>query len=900
MHIRASKLAAWVLLLAGSSIAADLPPYVLFETGQVRPLALSADNARLFATDTPGNRLEVFSTAGGSLSRLASVPVGLEPIAVAVRSATEVWVVNHLSDSVSIIDVSDLSSARVVRTLLVGDEPRDIVFAGPKRSRAFITTAHRGQRLADLGRDPELTTPGIGRADVWVFDANNLGEAAGGMPIAIVNLFSDTPRALAASADGSTVYAAAFNSGNRTTVLGAFAIDSRGLPPPHDNIDGVLAPRAGLIVKFRPTSADGQMHWIDEREDVFWDDLVRFELPDKDVFAIDANADTPEQVKGDAGYFAGVGTVLFNLAVNPVSGKIYVSNTDANNATRFEGVGMHAPRQTVRGHLAESRITVLSPDEVTPRHLNKHIEYSQCCALLPNDENQKSLAFPQGMAVSSDGQTLYVAAFGSSKVGFFSTAALEDGSFEPDTANQIPVSGGGPSGLALNEAGQRLYVLTRFNNSISVIDTVARIELSQMALFQEPKDISEGRRFLYDATLSSHGDSACASCHIFGDFDGLAWDLGDPDGHVLPNPNPFEVGTNNPFHPMKGPMTTQSLRGMDNHGPMHWRGDRTGAYEAESVQPNGGAYDENAGFMKFQPAFISLIGRNEKQPLANEDMQKFSNFVLQIMYPPNPIRNLDNTLTAQQQEGRDFFFGGISDIVRNCNGCHTLDPHGNEEFGVPRPGFFGTQGKSSEENEPQQFKIPHLRNAYQKVGMFGMAPEPEFFPEQAGGIPPTGDQVRGFGMLHDGSVDTLFRFHGAGVFQFNPLFNPGGFPIGEPGYPARRGVEAFILAFDTNLAPIVGQQMTLGPDNFADPAANARIDLLEARADLSECQVVVKGLVQGKAAAFLYVGNGWFMPRPAGDVLPELAVRALANQPGGELTFTSVAPGSGIRIADEL
>ena len=27
---------------------------------------------------------------------------------------------------------------------------------------------------------------------------------------------------------------------------------------------------------------------------------------------------------------------------------------------------------------------------------------------------------------------------------------------------------------------------------------------------------------------------------------------------------------------MKGPMTTQTLRGMANHGPMHWRGDRTG------------------------------------------------------------------------------------------------------------------------------------------------------------------------------------------------------------------------------------------------------------------------------------------------------------------------------------
>ena len=26
---------------------------------------------------------------------------------------------------------------------------------------------------------------------------------------------------------------------------------------------------------------------------------------------------------------------------------------------------------------------------------------------------------------------------------------------------------------------------------------------------------------------------------------------------------------------MKGPMTTQTLRGMDNSGAMHWRGDRS-------------------------------------------------------------------------------------------------------------------------------------------------------------------------------------------------------------------------------------------------------------------------------------------------------------------------------------
>ena len=136
--------------------------------------------------------------------------------------------VNHLSDSVSIVDVSS-TPPRVIRTLLVGDEPRDIVFAGPGGTRAFITTAHRGQQRTDPSiaavpgaGDPQLTTAArnVGRADVWVFDSTNLGAALGGVPVRIVTLFGDTPRALATSPDGNTVYAAIFYSGNQTTTLG--------------------------------------------------------------------------------------------------------------------------------------------------------------------------------------------------------------------------------------------------------------------------------------------------------------------------------------------------------------------------------------------------------------------------------------------------------------------------------------------------------------------------------------------------------------------------------------------------------------------------------------------------------------------------------------------------------
>jgi hypothetical protein len=173
---------------------------------------------------------------------------------------------------------------------------------------------------------------------------------------------------------------------------------------------------------------------------------------------------------------------------------------------------------------------------------------------MPPAVKEASLAMPLDMAVASDG-TLYVAAFGSSKVGVFDTAELEDDTFVPDARNHIEVSGGGPSGLALDESNHRLYVLTRFDDAVKVIDTTSRLEIGQHPLHNpEPAAVVNGRRFLYDARLtSSNGEASCASCHVFADFDSLAWDLGNPDAVVVPNFNPLRSPEHQkPFHPMKG------------------------------------------------------------------------------------------------------------------------------------------------------------------------------------------------------------------------------------------------------------------------------------------------------------------------------------------------------------
>ena len=115
--------------IAGYTHAATEESYTLFESGQVRPLALSPKKDRLYAINTPDNALEVFDVTKDGLNHVTTIPVGLEPVAVALRSKNEAWVANHLSDSISIVDLTP-GHERVVRTLLVGDEPRDIVFAG--------------------------------------------------------------------------------------------------------------------------------------------------------------------------------------------------------------------------------------------------------------------------------------------------------------------------------------------------------------------------------------------------------------------------------------------------------------------------------------------------------------------------------------------------------------------------------------------------------------------------------------------------------------------------------------------------------------------------------------------------------------------------------------------------
>ena len=790
------------------------------ETEPVRPLALSADGRFLYALNTADDRLEIFDAQGENLRSIGETSVGLRPVAIAVRG-NEAWVVNHLSDSISVVDISEPQRPRVIHTLEVGDEPRGIVVAGPKHDRIFVATARRGESL----------TPGIGRAQLWMFDATRPKA-----PATILTLFGTKPRALAASPDGRYVYAAVFLSGNgTTTVSGEDAVRlGRARRLDFFNIPYSATPKQGAIVR----RIKGR--WQDDQQRD-WTAAVSFELPDYDVFVVDAAAETPRVVQS----ISGVGTVLFNMAVQPNSGEIWVSNTDAHNFVTYES--------RLQGKFADNRITRIAPHDgggfsLHAVNVNAHIDRSAAGGAPA--ERELSLAQPLDLVFQPGGDEAYVAAFGSRKIGVLDGAGR--------VVDRIP-AGFGPGGLALDAKRQRLYVLNHLDATISVIDARARRAIATIPLRYNPTPavVKQGRPFFYDAALNSrHGDLSCATCHVFGDLDGLAWDLGDPHGPIIDYPVLLRnTGLSEPrqsLHSLKGPMVTQSLRGLTGTAPYHWRGDRFGIPYA----PGG----DVASFKDFNPAFVDLMGRAEE--ISDSAMEAFASFILTIRYPPNPNQRLDRSMDREQRAGFDFFTGPfLSDTgQQNCVSCHSL-PSGTNRL----VNFEGVQ-------IGRDMKTAQLRNVYQKVGRFNVP----------------GSQVAGFGLLHDGAFDTVVSFLRLDVFFF-----PG--KAEEEKDITRRLLESYIIAFDTGMAPAVGRQLTVAGDLRDDE--RRMLDLLQIRAGAGDCDLTARGWEGKTQRGWLYRNAEYHGDRSSEAPLTLGGLLNRYRNASEPVTFTCVPPGDGRRSA---
>ena len=110
----------------------------------------------------------------------------------------------------------------------------------------------------------------------------------------------------------------------------------------------------------------------------------------------------------------------------------------------------------------------------------------------------------------------------------------------------------------------------------------------------------------------------------------------------------------------------------------------------------------------------------------------------------------------------------------------------------------------------------------------------------------------------------------------------------------RRNLEQYLMVFETNFFPIMGQQVTLTEEN--GDAVGQRIDLLMQRAELGECDLVAKKS-NNKDKGFLYLGGGTFQTDEAAEAsLTDEKLRKKAKN-GKTVTYTCVSPGAGKRIA---
>jgi hypothetical protein len=451
-------------------------------------------------------------------------------------------------------------------------------------------------------------------------------------------------------------------------------------------------------------------HWTDTAGHL-WDSKIPYQVPLVEVVYLNTSTNTVKATRGDNA------SILMGSATNPLTGAVAVTGTYAELEIRLE--------PNLRGHLTEQRLAIIPAwnQARTLIGLNPQVNYSVSPG--PPSEADSALGMPTGVCWSADGQRVYVTSLATNKLGVVNPTG-------PGTIVARVPTVAGPTGIVADPSRPRLYVVGRFRNQLQTLSTatLASVAVTPIGFDPTPDAIVNGRKFFYGGFTSGHGEQACASCHLFGDMDNFAWELGNPRGSMAPPPpnmtDPLLTG----FHPMKGPMVTQSLRGLPNTGVLHWRGDR-------------------ADFTAFNPAFVSLMGRATQLP--DSEMVALGDFVLPLVYPPNPSQYLDRTFPdappgqPSAERGRLFFLNTPVDGGLRCVDCHTL-PAGTNGQVIDAAALMA----------PQDMKVPQLRNLYKKTG----------FKDSIGVV-----NKRGFGFTHDGSVDNLFHF-----LQF-PGFNFGTGPV---------------------------------------------------------------------------------------------------------------------------
>lgn len=594
-----------------------------FVSPHARPIALLPDGSLVYVANTPSGTVDVIDADDGEV--LARIPVGVEPVGLAVRpDGLEIWVTNHVSDSVSVIDSDPASPTyhHVVATVqafdtktrsTLFDEPVGVAFAS--NTKAYVALSSEN-RIAVVNVESRSV---IGHLEITAQD----------------------PRAIVVR--GDRLYVVAFESGNQTELSGCFGAQ---------NIDGDQC------------TFDLQEHVVDNNNvlSLFYDaDIVRDpRVPDRDLFVYDTTTDRLLDVVST------IGTLLYGVTVDS-SGRVYISQTEARNDENGRAGTLKETLVDLENRAFLNQIGVVDCGGAVCRQ-PQVIELEPLPPLHP--ASGRALATPFGIQVSDDDSTLVATAAGSNRL--FTVDAASG-----DVLGRVEV-GWVPRGVALASAAdgspQRAWVLNAVADSVSVVNVSSPASpfVERTIELQDPTEpvVKLGRFAFNNANASSTGTFSCESCHPDGHTDQLLWVLGGPQCEI-------DGCTQIP------PRSTMPVRGVRDTAPYHWdgvQGDPVGGINGQFPQsfvlPNCGTAQECIRHLLDGALEATMCDQTDCSEnasgqaglLEEKERAAMGTYLLSLPHPPARERPFDDQITALARRGFFEFFdnGGRT----TCGRCH--------------------------------------------------------------------------------------------------------------------------------------------------------------------------------------------------------------------------------------
>lgn len=579
----------------------------------------------IYVANTPADTVDVIDP--WSRSVVQRINVGIDPVGLAVHpQGHELWVANHVSDSVSVIDTDPVSGTylHVIATVqALTEDPLATRFDEP----SGIAFAASGKAFVALGPANEIAV------------IENY-EVTGRLSVR-----AQDPRAIAVQ--GDRLYVMPFESNNQTQLSGCAFAGIDGDTCTFDAVEHVFNNNNVLSTHYDA------------------DIVVNTGLPDRDLFVFDT--DTGEQLE----VVEGIGTLLYGLAVDSQH-RVFVAQTDARNDANGRAGTLKQGLAEMANRAFLNQVTRVNCEGSCDTPVRLDLE-----PLPPQHPGAgEALATPYAIEWSADAQTLFVTAAGSNKLF----------TLNPETGAIVGRvdTGAAPRGIALTQ-DREAFVLNVVDNSVTVIDVkqTDAMQVRRTINLADPTDtdIKAGRRLFNDAGMSTSGTFSCESCHPDGHTDQLIWVLETPvcdvDGCTQIPPRLTM--------PVRGARDTGPYH-WDGIPGDPFGGNNTASINAD-VEPNCAENDPEGCARVLVDGSLATtmceVGNcelnSDGQPGAfdDADRQLLSRFVLSVPYPPAPERAFDNVLSTAAQHGFfNFSFvnnaGGMSTGAQACGDCHKM------------------------------------------------------------------------------------------------------------------------------------------------------------------------------------------------------------------------------------